>query len=288
AGLKAAIEKIITDNFGTDCYDANYEITKRDGRIYFGEVELCVSPEVRSKFIRALPLCETITVKILLKKLAKTVLFKENVLLVGLTGGGKTNLPRYLSDLLNCNYTALDLDGQTDTAQLIGQWIPDFAGGYEWHYGDLVNALDKDWWILLDEINLTDPEIIERINSILDDDAFLVISENEGKTFRRKEKFRLFTAMNPVHYSGRKRLSIAMANKFHQIWVPQDLGCEEEVDIINHYFETQQRLFKEKKQTKVSLKTESIIENLAEQKDLVLVSLAVIVLAGLIYGIFNI
>ena len=131
--LRRAIEEIAR-NFG-EHKDANYDLVVQDGKVSFGEVTLDRQSAERMKFIQGALLCETPTTNKLLKKLAKAVLFGENVLLVGATGGGKTNLPRYLSDLLNHDYTALDLDGQTDISQLIGQWLQVPSGGYEWQFG---------------------------------------------------------------------------------------------------------------------------------------------------------
>jgi len=88
----------------------------------------------------------------------------------------------------------------------------------------------------LDEINLAEPEVIERINSLLDDDRTLTLSEHNNRTIKVHPNFRLFAAMNPDHMEGRKMMSQAMLNKFHLVWVGDDKTQTEKEEIVTHYF----------------------------------------------------
>jgi hypothetical protein len=129
----------------------------------------------------------------------------EHVMLVGPTAASKTSLLRYLAFLTGNDFMRVSLDGQTDTAELIGEYVPVESFGrrkYGWADGILVEAMKKGYWILLDEMNLADPQVLERINSLIDDDSFLVITEHEGETVRPHPDFRLFAAMNPSRYAG--------------------------------------------------------------------------------------
>lgn len=74
-------------------------------------------------------------------------------------------------------------------------------------------------WLLLDEINLADPAILERLNSLFDDDRFVVLTEKQNEVVRAHPTARLFSTMNPTSYSGRKELSEAMLNRLHRFWV---------------------------------------------------------------------
>ena len=46
---------------------------------------------------------------------------------------------------------------------------------YTFSQGSLVQAVRKGDWVLLDEINLAPPELLESLNCILDDTGFTVI-----------------------------------------------------------------------------------------------------------------
>ncbi len=172
-----------------------------------------------------------------LKKLAKAVSRREPILMIGPTGGGKTSLARELSTLANHDFVALDLDGQSDVAQLLGYFKPveGKQQEYAWEDGQLVKALKNGWWILIDELNLAQPEILERLNSLLDEDGFLVLTEHQGEVITPQEGFHLFAAMNPQTYAGRNLLSLAMLSKFHTLWVPEARSEDEQVAIVVEY-----------------------------------------------------
>lgn len=48
-----------------------------------------------------------------------------------------------------------------------------------WVDGVVTEAVRKGQWLLLDEINLADPAVLERINPLMDGDGFLVLTEKE-------------------------------------------------------------------------------------------------------------
>ena len=117
-----------------------------------------------------------------MRKIAKAIRAGNNLMFVGLTGGGKSDMIRYLSDLSNNSFISLDFDGQSDVSQLIGQFVPvEGESNYKWKDGRLLEAMESGSWILLDEVNLAEAEIIERINSLLDDDGSLSVNEHLGE-----------------------------------------------------------------------------------------------------------
>ncbi|MDP3791387.1 MAG: AAA family ATPase [Candidatus Omnitrophota bacterium] len=174
---------ILKEKFGADFQDDDIQIGNKDGKVYFGNIGVPINGRQES-YIPAYPLNLTYSTSRYLKKLAKAVLRNEPILLVGPTGGGKTAFVRQLADLVNMNFISLDLDGQTDVAELIGQFIPEEkTDKYKWHPGALLEALETGSWILIDELNLAEPEVLERINSLLDDDGILVVTEHENEVY---------------------------------------------------------------------------------------------------------
>jgi MoxR-like ATPase len=182
-------------------------------------------------------LVETPTTVGNLTKLARSVKLNENVLMIGPTGAGKTSLVKYLAHLTRNELRRINLNDMTDVSELVGGYKPGPSGRPEWRDGIVVEALKKGQWLLFDEINLAPPEILERLNSLLDDDRFLVLSEKlaaDGsgpEVVKAHPETRIFATMNPASYSGRKELSAAMLNRFQKVWV-DGLKAEEMVEII--------------------------------------------------------
>ncbi len=187
-------------------------------------------PDERSKLVHT-----PTTVKNL-EKLARSVKLNENVLMSGPTGSGKTSLVKYLAHLTNNELRRINLNDMTDVVEIVGGYKPGKDGRPEWHDGVVVEALKQGQWILFDEINLAEPAILERLNSLLDDDRFLILTEKGAgdkgpEVVRAHENTRIFATMNPASYAGRKELSAAMMNRFHKSWV-EGMKPEEMVEII--------------------------------------------------------
>lgn len=176
-------------------------------------------------------LIETPTTVANLGRLGRSLRMNENVLMVGATGVGKTSLVKYLAALTNNELRRINLSDMTDNTELIGGWKPGRDGGFVWQDGIITEALRKGQWLLLDEINLADPAILERLNSVLDDDRFLTLTERNNEVVHAHPNTRIFATMNPSAYSGRKELSEAMLNRFNLMY--QDpYPAEELVQIL--------------------------------------------------------
>jgi len=72
-------------------------------------------------------------------------------------------------------------------------------------------------------MNLAEPQVLERLNSVLEDDHSLVLTEGDGTVFGPKgdvpvhNEFRLFATMNPAEYAGRSALSPAFRDRW-RLW----------------------------------------------------------------------
>jgi midasin len=245
--------------------DDELEVKTHGNSVGFGKLRLDrhsgEGPYVPGEWAR---LVQTETTLRILKKLAKAILSGEKVLLVGPTSSAKTSYIRYLAYLMRANFLRISLDAQTDTSELIGKYIPqENSAGFSWQDGVLIEAMKNGWWVLLDEINLAEPDILERFNSLLDDDGCLEVGENKGEKWlpaeeydakfysgnapenihRIHQDFRIFAAMNPERYSGRNRLSLAMHNRLTEIWVPgldplDGYDMKEMIEIVEEYLDS--------------------------------------------------
>ena len=214
--------------------------------------------------------------------------------LEGETATAKTTVIKWLAALTGQPLYRINLNGQTDTAELVGRFVP--ASGYEEidtdillkHIGefdqdpewervkqDLIEVREsiaqgrprelnpiekariaktlglamKTWtfveglipsamrhgvWVILDEMNLAEPQILERLNSVLETEHTLVLTEGDNTTFgpggdvEVHSDFRIFGTMNPAEYTGRNSLSPAFRDRW-SLWNFVDLPGESEL-----------------------------------------------------------
>lgn len=149
---------------------------------------------------------------------AEAVALAEPCLLEGPTSASKTSVILYLAALLRQPVARLNLSAQTDTGELIGRYTPS-EEGWRWSDGLVVEALSRGWWLILDELNLAEPQVLERLNSLLERSPSLTLSERDGRLIGGAgapihERFRVFATMNPAEYVGRAPLSPAYRDRW--------------------------------------------------------------------------
>jgi len=87
-------------------------------------------------------------------------------------------------------------------------------GKFQWYDGMLVEAVSKGGWIVLDNSNLCNPSVLDRLNSLLEPEGSLVLHEStnsngEPRLLKPHPNFRLFLTMDPRY----GELSRAMRNR---------------------------------------------------------------------------
>ena len=191
--------------------------------------------------------------------------------LEGTTAASKTTAVLWLAHLLGQPVLRLNLNGQTDTGELIGRYVPT-RGGENWDLASLAalgprlrketralideaiaaqrplswaertfiaarerfqertwrfaegvipQALRSGAWVLLDELNLAEPQVLERLNPVLETPPTLLLSEGDLTRWGSgglpvHPEFRLFATLNPAEYSGRSILSPAFRDRWLQ------------------------------------------------------------------------
>jgi MoxR-like ATPase len=89
--------------------------------------------------------------------------------------------------------------------------------------GYVPKAARHGWWLLLDEMNLAEAQVLERLNSVIEQPASLVLTEHDGTIFGAggtvpiAPGFHMFATMNPAEYAGRTVLSPAFRDRW-LIW----------------------------------------------------------------------
>lgn len=109
-----------------------------------------------------------------------------------------------------------------ETLTLVGrEGLP--MTNWKFQEGWLLKAIQNGFWMLLDEMNLAEPQVLERLNSVLETPRTLVLSEGNGAVFGPNgdipfhDRFRLFSTSNPAEYAGRSVLSPAFRDRW-TVW----------------------------------------------------------------------
>ncbi|KAF8073543.1 midasin nuclear AAA ATPase [Lyophyllum atratum] len=104
----------------------------------------------------------------------------------------------------------LTLQGKIDSLLA----TPDAVGRFEWVDGPLVQAMKHGHWLLMDGANLCNPSVLDRLNSLCEQDGVLTLSERgyvDGsvEVLKPHPNFRLFMTVDPQY----GELSRAMRNR---------------------------------------------------------------------------
>lgn len=149
-------------------------------------------------------------------------------MLEGETATAKTTAILWLAEMARQHAVRVNLSGHTDTGELVGRFVPSTKTGanrpaWEFAEGYIPRALREGWWVILDEVNLAEPQVLERLNPVLELPPTLVLTEFDGRRFGSggdvaiSDKFRIFGTMNPSEYAGRATLSPAFRDRWG-IW----------------------------------------------------------------------
>ncbi|KAJ1448001.1 P-loop containing nucleoside triphosphate hydrolase protein [Pelagophyceae sp. CCMP2097] len=175
-----------------------------------------------------------------LRRVARALAFGgAPILLQGPTCAGKTTLVEYVAKRLGVRCHRVNNHEHTDVAEYVGRYAPDALGGIEWRDGALTRCVRAGEWLLLDELNLAPPDVLEALNRLLDDNKELRIAET-GEVLKPAPGFALFATQNPAgecratkaSYGGRKPLSRAFRDRFVEIHVDEVQPHELEAIVV--------------------------------------------------------
>ncbi|CAG4947470.1 unnamed protein product [Colias eurytheme] len=175
--------------------------------------------------------------------IAKAFTFNEPVLLVGETGCGKTTICQVLAALSRRQLLSVNCHMHTESSDFLGglrpvrQYKKD-GKLFEWVDGPLIKAMEHGHLFLADEISLADDSVLERMNSLLEPERQLVLSErgtddsSDIVVISAVQNFHFIGTMNPGGDFGKKELSPALRNRFTEIWCDHVSSREDLLEVL--------------------------------------------------------
>jgi len=139
----------------------------------------------------------------------------RNVFLIGPTGSGKTALARYFCAKHKRPYRRFSFNGGCTVEDLIGHWVLK-DGATIWIDGILTQAARRGWILVGDELNAASADVLFVLNSVLDDERILVLSQKDGEVINVHPNFRFVATANPTEqgYAGTNELNEALKDRF--------------------------------------------------------------------------
>ena len=137
---------------------------------------------------------------------------RQNVLLIGPKGSGKTYMIKNWCGDRGHPYTRINMDGAITTEDFTGSWV---RVGNEWCWCDglLTKFMRKGGVIVIDEINASPPEMMFVLHAVLDDGRQVVLRSKDGEVVKAHKDFMLIACMNP-NYLGTQDLNEALEDRF--------------------------------------------------------------------------
>ncbi|KAG0232655.1 AAA ATPase midasin [Actinomortierella wolfii] len=107
------------------------------------------------------------------------------------------------------------------------------SGRFEWIDGSLINALEHGYWLLIDNANLANPSVLDRLNSLMEPNGTLMVNERglvdgEVKIIRPHKNFRIFMTVDPKY----GELSRAMRNRGVEITLVDAEWIDNAKDVV--------------------------------------------------------
>jgi nitric oxide reductase NorQ protein len=151
------------------------------------------------------------------------------VLLTGPPGTGKTAWIE--AAFAGIGFYTLQGHGDTETADLVGSYMPISATEFEWRDGPLIKAMEEGKPLYVDEIAMIDAKVLPVLYGVMDGRDELVVTANPARgTIRPKPGFYVIGACNPNAPGA--RMSEALLSRFPiQIEVKTDYGLAKRMGV---------------------------------------------------------
>lgn len=174
------------------------------------------------------------------ERVLKLAGIRQNILLVGPAGCGKTNLAHQVAQALGLPFSMNSLSSGMSENQLTGWLLPVEAGGkFRYVPASFVTAYENGGVHLLDEIDAGDENTLLVINAALANGQMHVPQRHENPIIKRHPDFVCIAAANTfghgadMIYAGRNKLDGATLDRFRAGMVKMDYDAQLEQAISN-------------------------------------------------------
>ena len=164
---------------------------------------------------------------------------RENVLLVGPMGCGKTLLAAQVAERLQLPFGVQSCSAGMSEAQLVGWLLPVGAdGAFEYLPSLFVRLYEEGGVFLLDEVDAADENTLVLINGALSGDSFYLPQRFNAPEIRRHPDFVCIAAANSLAggddvYTARNRLDGSTLDRFRAGIISMDYDAVLEGQIVN-------------------------------------------------------
>ena len=173
--------------------------------------------------------------------ISKCVTQSLPILLVWETGTGKATIVKKVADDHKKTLIRLNMNGQIGREEFVGKYILEewATKRQDW---PLLTAMNKGYWLLIDEINVALPEVLFVVQALLENNDWalgnVLLSEKDGELIKPHKDFRVFATMNPADkYVGTKDLNMATMSRF-VVYTVDSLEESEERTLLHSKYPT--------------------------------------------------
>jgi len=125
------------------------------------------------------------------------VYHNDRLLLTGHKGVGKTSIVEQFASRINQPAIRINMNGETRISDFLGK-ITLLKDKTFYQYGVLPTAMKNGWWLICDEIDMAEPNILSLLYPVLEKHGKLVLKENEGEVIEPHPNFRIFGTSNSI------------------------------------------------------------------------------------------
>lgn len=151
---------------------------------------------------------------------------KENVLISGPAGSGKTISVMAYSAARGHNYYNVSSHNGVEHTQLFGRWVPTPNGTFRWQDGPVTEIVRNGGVLLINEVNFLPERVKTVLFSLLDKRREIQLMDKDGEVVKAADNLLIIADMNPG-YRGTKPLNEAEKDRYaHKLEFGYDKSIE--------------------------------------------------------------